>query len=77
MFTGHHSGQSAAVPRWHALCVPGQCPFDDSGRGSPEVALRLMNMLNRVTDVGFVVATILGIVTLVGVIGAVWFLLVS
>jgi hypothetical protein len=34
-------------------------------------------MLNRVTDVGFVVATILGIVTLVGVIGAVWFLLVS
>ncbi len=36
-----------------------------------------MNMLNRVTDVGFVVATILGIVTLVGVIGAVWFLLVS
>ncbi len=35
-----------------------------------------MNLLNRITDVGFVVASIIGIVTLVGVIGAIWVLLV-
>lgn len=38
--------------------------------------MRSMNLLNRITDVGFVVASIIGIVTLVGVIGAIWVLLV-
>lgn len=36
-----------------------------------------MNILHRITDVGFFVATIVGIVTLVGVVGAIWYLLVA
>ena len=35
-----------------------------------------MDILNRITDVGFIVATVIGIVTLVGVIGAIWVLAV-
>lgn len=44
--------------------------------GKGDTPLRSMNLLNRITDVGFVVASIIGIVTLVGVIGAIWVLLV-
>lgn len=39
--------------------------------------MRLLNILSRITDIGFILATVLGILTLLGVVGAVWFLLVS
>lgn len=39
--------------------------------------MRLLSMLNRITEVGFILATVIGIATLVGVIGAVWWLLVT
>jgi hypothetical protein len=35
-----------------------------------------MHVLSRITDIGFVLAAIIGIVTLVGVIGAIWVMLV-
>lgn len=42
-----------------------------------EGSLRLLNLLGRVTDIGFILATVIGIITLLGIVGTVWFLLVS